>query len=105
MKRKVNLRLVTGDENLVRADEIYVAFDTNGNITALKKRNDSGELVAIVDTPVTLETNKAVEVAEADIPEDGVITINPTSGYDGMKKVTVTVTLTPDEPVAPDDAV
>ena len=43
MKTKVNLRLVTGDPNLVTKDEIYVEYNANGTIKSLKKRNDAGE--------------------------------------------------------------
>ena len=94
MKAKVNLRLVTGDENLVTKDEYYVTFDENGTITALKKRNDSGELAVVLDQHVdqyVLEDNKTKSVNLSTLSNGGTITVTPTSGNDGMKKVTVTV--------------
>ena len=48
MKKKVDLNLVTGDENLVTIHETYVAFDENNNISALKRRNDAGDLEQIL---------------------------------------------------------
>ena len=47
MKTKVNLRLVTGDENLVTKDEYYLMYEGD-EIVALSKRGDSGELEAIL---------------------------------------------------------
>lgn len=47
MKTKVNLRLVTGDENLVTKDEYYLAYQGD-EIIALAKRDDSGELVPVL---------------------------------------------------------
>lgn len=94
MKRKVNLRLVTGDENLVRADEIYVAFDANGNITALKKRNDAGELAVIVDEHVdqyVLEDSKSATVDLKTATAGQSIDVTPTSGKDAMKKVVINI--------------
>ena len=95
MKRKVNLRLVTGDPNLVTKDEIYVEMAADGTITALKKRNDAGELVTIVDEHVDqykLEDNKTKTQSLAALSEGDTIEVTPTSGKDGMKKVTVTIT-------------
>lgn len=92
MKTKVNLRLVTGDENLVRADEVYVAMDANSNITALKKRDDSGALKTLVDEPVVLEDKKTATKSLASLKEGDKITISPSTGKDGMKKVEITIT-------------
>lgn len=94
MKTKVNLRLVTGDPNLVTMDEIYVQLDANGTITALKKRNDAGELVTIVDEHVDqyeLEDSKTQEISIAAIEAGDTIDVTPTSGKDGMKKVVISV--------------
>lgn len=94
MKTKVNLRLVTGDPNLVTMDEIYVQLDANGTITALKKRNDAGELVTIVDEHVDqyeLEDSKTQEISIAAIEAGDTINVTPTSGKDGMKKVVISV--------------
>lgn len=94
MKTKVNLRLVTGDENLVRADEIYVAFDANGNITALKKRNNAGELAVIVDEHVdqyVLENSKTATVDLKTATAGQSIDVTPTSGKDAMKKVVINI--------------
>ena len=44
MKTKVKWNLVTGDPNLVTANEIYVDYDADGSIKSLSKRTDSGEL-------------------------------------------------------------
>lgn len=92
MKTKVNMRLVTGDENLVRADEVYVAMDANSNITALKKRDDSGMLKTLVDEPVALEDKKTATKSLASLKEGDKITITPSTGKDGMKKVEITIT-------------
>lgn len=92
MKTKVNLRLVTGDENLVRADEVYVAMDANGNITALKKRDDSGALKAVVDEPVVLENKKTLTKSLAALKAGDKIMVTPSSGKDGMKEVEITIT-------------
>lgn len=95
MKTKVNLRLVTGDPNLVTKDEIYVEYGASGAITALKKRNDAGELVTIVDEHVdqyVLEDNKTKSVALSSLSGGSTIEVTPSSGKDGMKKVTITIT-------------
>ena len=95
MKQKVRLNLVTGDPNLVTKDEIYVEYNANGVITALKKRNDAGELAVIVDEHVDqykLEDNKTKSQSLAALQEGDTIEVTPTSGKDGMKKVTVTIT-------------
>ena len=95
MKNKVNLRLVTGDPNLVTADEIYVEYNADGSIKALKRRNNAGELATIVDEHVdqyVLEDNKTKSVALADLTGGSTIEVTPTSGKDGMKKVTITIT-------------
>lgn len=95
MKQKVRLNLVTGDPNLVTQDEIYVEYNANGVITALKKRNDAGELAVIVDEHVDqykLEDNKTKSQSLAALEEGDTIEVTPTSGKDGMKKVTVTIT-------------
>ena len=94
MKKRVNYRLVTGDPNLVTADEIYVEMTADGTITALKKRNDAGELVTIVDQHVDLpelETNKGYSLDLASATA-GTIEISPTEGKDAMEKVTLTIT-------------
>ena len=93
MKKKVNLRLVTGDPNLVTMDEIYVEFSEDGAIKALKKRNDSGELTTIVDEHVDqyeLEDNKGATADLASLSAGDTLEVTPTEGKDGMKKVTVT---------------
>lgn len=95
MKQKVRLNLVTGDPNLVTKDEIYVEYNANGVITALKKRNDAGELAVIVDEHVDqykLEDNKTKSQSLAALEEGDTIEVTPTSGKDGMKKVTITIT-------------
>ena len=95
MKQKVRLNLVTGDPNLVTKDEIYVEYNANGVITALKKRNDAGELAVIVDEHVDqykLEDNKTKSQSLAALQEGDTIEVTPTSGKDGMKKVTITIT-------------
>ena len=95
MKTKVNLRLVTGDPNLVTKDEIYVEYNSDGTIKALKKRNDAGELAVIVDEHVDqykLEDNKTKSQSLAALEAGDTIVVTPTSGKDGMKKVTVTIT-------------
>ena len=95
MKNKVNLRLVTGDPNLVTANEIYVEYNADGSIKALKRRNDAGELVTIVDEHVdqyVLEDNKTKSQSLTALSEGSTIVVTPTSGKDGMKKVTVTIT-------------
>ena len=95
MKQKVRLNLVTGNPNLVTKDEIYVEYNANGVITALKKRNDAGELAVIVDEHVDqykLEDNKTKSQSLAALEEGDTIEVTPTSGKDGMKKVTITIT-------------
>lgn len=92
MKTKVNLRLVTGDPNLVTKDEIYVEYNADGVITAFKKRNDAGELTAIVDTPVVLEAKKTKTQSLAALKEGDKITVTPSSGKDAMKSVEITIT-------------
>lgn len=94
MKTKVNLRLVTGDPNLVTMDEIYVQLDANGTITALKRRNDAGELVTIVDQHVDLPVLEANKEYPLDLASatTGTIEIFPTEDKDAMEKVTLTIT-------------
>ena len=95
MKQKVRLNLVTGDPNLVTKDEIYVEYNVDGTIKALKKRNNAGELAVIVDEHVDqykLEANKTKSQSLAALKAGDTIEVTPTSGKDGMKKVTVTIT-------------
>lgn len=92
MKTKVNLRLVTGDQNLVTDKEIYVEYDANGNMLSLKKRNDAGELAPIVNTPVVLETKKTQSVSLASLKSGDKITVTPSSGKDAMESVEITIT-------------
>lgn len=95
MKKRIDLNTVTGDENLVTANETYVALDGAGKITALKKRNASGELAVVVDEHVNqyvLENKKTATKSLAELKEGDVITVTPSSGKDGMKKVEITIT-------------
>ena len=94
MKRKVNLRLVTGDPNLVTKDEIYVEMAADGTITALKKRNDAGELVTIVDEHVDqyiLEDSKTATVDLKTAAAGQTINVTPTSGKDAMEQVVISI--------------
>lgn len=94
MKNKVNLRLVTGDPNLVTANEIYVEYNANGTIKALKRRNDAGELVTIVDEHVdqyVLEDSKPATVDLKTATAGQSINVTPTSGKDAMKKVVINI--------------
>lgn len=94
MKTKVNLRLVTGDPNLVTKDEVYVEYSASGAITALKKRNDAGELVPIVDEHVdqyVLEDSKPATVDLKTATAGQSINVTPTSGKDAMKKVVISI--------------
>jgi len=94
MKKKVNLRLVTGDPNLVTKDEIYVEYNANGVITALKQRNDAGELAVIVDEHVdqyVLEDSKPATVDLKTATAGQTINVTPTTGKDAMKKVVISI--------------
>lgn len=94
MKTKVNLRLVTGDQNLVTDKEIYVEYDANGNIISLKKRNDAGELATIVDQHVdqyVLENSKSATVDLKTATAGQTINVTPSTGKDGMKKVVISI--------------
>ena len=63
MKKKVDLNLVTGDENLVTKDEYYLMYEGD-EIVALAKRDDSGELV-----PVLVKTEEGkLELPEQTLP-------------------------------------
>ena len=95
MKKKFNLPLVTGDPNLVTANEIYVELNEDNEITALKKRGITGSLDVIVDEHVDqyeLEDEKTATASLAALAEGETIEVTPTSGKDGMKKVTITIT-------------
>ena len=94
MKTKARLNLVTGDPNLVTADEIYVEYAADGTITALKKRNDAGELATIVDQHVdqyVLEDSKPATVDLKTAAAGQTINVTPTSGKDAMKKVVISI--------------
>lgn len=94
MKQKVNLRLVTGDPNLVTADEIYVEYTADGTIKSLKKRNDAGELVVIVDQHVdqyVLENSKPATVDLKTATAGQTINVTPSTGKDAMKKVVISI--------------
>lgn len=94
MKKRIYLTLVTGDENLVTANEIYVAMDGAGKITALKKRNDAGELETIVDEHVdqyVLENSKTATVDLKTATAGQSINVTPTTGKDAMKKVVINI--------------
>lgn len=94
MKTKVNLRLVTGDPNLVTKDEIYVEYNSDGTIKALKKRNDAGELAVIVDEHVdqyVLENSKPATVDLKTATAGQTINVTPTTGKDAMKKVVISI--------------
>ena len=94
MKTKVNLRLVTGDPNLVTKDEIYVEYNPDGTIKALKKRNDAGELAVIVAEHVdqyVLENSKSATVDLKTATAGQTINVTPSTGKDGMKKVVINI--------------
>lgn len=94
MKTKVNLRLVTGDPNLVTKDEIYVEYNADGTIKSLKKRNDAGELAVIVDEHVdqyVLENSKSATVDLKTATAGQTINVTPTTGKDAMKKVVINI--------------
>ena len=94
MKRKVNLNLVTGDANLVGPDEIYVQYDKDGKIIALKQRNSAGELAVIVDEHVdqyVLENSKPATVDLKTATAGQTINFTPTTGKDAMKKVVISI--------------
>ena len=92
MKQKVRLNLVTGDENLVTDKELYVAFDSKNQITAVKQRAADGSLKSIVDTPVAVEAKKTLSKSLATLKAGDKITVSPSSGKDAMKTVEITIT-------------
>ena len=95
MKKKFNLPLVTGDPNLVTANEIYVELNEDNEITALKKRGITGSLDVIVDEHVdqyVLEDEQTETKSLAQLAAGDTIEVTPSSGNDGMKKVTIIFT-------------
>lgn len=85
MRKQIEMKIEVGDANYVKPGEYFAQLDANNQLTAIKRRNDDLTLTDIVDTPVAIETNKAVTITTSPA------TVNPTSGKDAMAKATVTV--------------
>lgn len=112
MKTKVKWNLVTGDPNLVTENEIYVAYDEDGYISYLAKRNSSGSLVPFLygDELVDKAVEDAVDIALDSYVENKIentkaytrsigalvagqtYEFTPSEGKDAVKKITLTVT-------------
>lgn len=95
MRKQIDLKIEIGDANYVKPGELFGELSADGTVlTAIKRRKDDLSLETIVATPVTLpvlEDNKTTTYSIAAL-EAGDIVINPTSGKDAMKKVTITFT-------------
>ena len=90
MKKKVNLRLVESDDpNIVDYNEVLVLKNTDGSIKGLQQRSaTTGAMTNLTPNPDNIENNKDYTVTNA-----ATQTVNPTSGKEAMKKVTLAVAM------------
>lgn len=90
MKKKVNLRLVESDDpNIVDYNEVLVLKNNDGSIKGLQKRSaTTGAMTNLTPNPDNIENNKAYTVTNAASQ-----TINPSTGKESMKKVTLSVAM------------
>lgn len=86
MRKRLKINIECGDVNYVKPGEYFANLSSDGkSIVSLQKRLDDLSMETVVDTPVTIETNKEVTITSSPA------TVNPTSGKDAMAKATVTV--------------
>lgn len=86
MRKRLKINIECGDANYVKPGEYFANLSADGkSIVSLQKRLDDLSMETVVDTPVTIETNKEVTITSSPA------TVNPTSGKDAMAKATVTV--------------
>ena len=90
MKKKVNLRLVESDDpNIVDYNEVLVLKNTDGSIKGLQQRSaTTGAMTNLTPNPDNIENNKDYTVTNA-----ATQTVNPSSGKEAMKKVTLAVAM------------
>ena len=93
MKDKFNFRFKTGDENLVKVGEYFVELTSdNSEIKVIKKRMDNLQMRVIAINPSELETKTVtydVETRDNPTETSDTITINPSSGKEGLIKAIV----------------
>lgn len=90
MRKQIKLNVEIGDANYVKPGEYFAELTPDGKeIATLKKRNDSLELVTLLDRPAKLETGTATK-SIASLQADDQLIIEPSNGYDGLSKVTIT---------------
>lgn len=88
MKKQLKFKFEVGDANYVKPGEYFVELTPDGTeIAAIYKRDDDLSLKSVISKTLAVEANKAVTASSASF------TVNPSSGKDAMKKVTVTVPL------------
>lgn len=86
MKKQIKLKFEIGDSNYVAPGEYFAELSSDGKeISAIYRRESDLSLKSIVSETLSLEDNKAVSLTAAST------VVNPTSGKDAMKKVTVTI--------------
>ena len=88
MKKQLKFKFEVGDANYVKPGEYFVELTPDGTeIAAIYKRDDDLSLKSVISKTLAVETNKTVTASSASF------TVNPSTGKDVMKKVTVTVPL------------
>lgn len=93
MRKQIKLKLEIGDVNYVKPGEYFGILDDAGKLVSLQVRQDDLTMKTLVETPTTLESNKAVSINVSEYSAPVEIT---SSTKDGMAKVTVTLTNIPE---------
>ena len=86
------IKIEVGDTNYVAPGKYFLELDENNQPVALKIREDDLTLRTVLGGVAELEDNKAVSMDIRGISTSTPMEITPTSGKDGMKKVTITFT-------------
>lgn len=90
MRKQIKLNVEIGDANYVKPGEYFAELTPDGKeIATLKKRNGSLELVTLLDRPTKLEAGTATK-SIASLKANDKLVIEPSNGYDGLSKVTIT---------------
>lgn len=90
MRKQVEIKIEIGDANYVAPGKYFLELDESNQPVALKIREDDLTLRTVLGGVAELEDNKAVTMDIRGISTSTPMEITPTSGKDGMKKVTIT---------------
>ena len=92
MRKQIKLNVEIGDANYVKPGEYFAELTPDGKeLSALKRRNDNLELVTVLTTSARLEAGTATKEL-SELSGGDTLVIEPSDGYDGLSKVTITFT-------------